>query len=102
MVDGYKVLHLCTNADANVDAIVLLMGLWLLLMVCGQCSTNGGSGFIDFTDGQSSVIVCRWVSFNFFFSSIEQSGVLHFFFFNLLLIRIKESHKRKREAQGKG
>ena len=81
MADGYKVLRLCTNANANVDAIVLLMGLWLLLMVCGQCSMNGGSGFIDFTDGQSSVIVCHWVSFNFFFFSIEQSGVLHFFFF---------------------
>ena len=102
MADGYKVLRLCTNANANVDAIVLLMGLWLLLMVCGQCSTNGGSGFIDFTDGQSSVIVCRWVSFNFFFSPLSKVVFFIFFFFNLLLIRIKESHKRKREARGKG
>ena len=32
VVDGYKVLDLCTDADA----VVLLMGLWLLLMVRGQ------------------------------------------------------------------
>ena len=30
VVDGYKVLDLCTDADV----VVLLMGLWLLLMVC--------------------------------------------------------------------
>ena len=47
VADGYKVLGLCT--DANV--VVLLMGLWLLLMVCGQWSVDGGSGFVDFTDG---------------------------------------------------
>ena len=35
MVDGYKVLGLCIDADADVDAVVLLMGLWLLLMVRG-------------------------------------------------------------------
>ena len=68
MADGYKVLGLCTDVDADVDAVVLLMGLWLLLMVCGQWSMDGGSGFVDFTDGQSSVIVYCWVSFkNFFF-----------------------------------
>ena len=78
MADGYKVLGLCTDADADVDAVVLLMGLWLLLMVRGQWSMDSGSGFVDFTNGQSSVIVCRWVSFNFF--STEQSHVLHFFF----------------------
>ena len=47
MADGYKVLGLCT--DANV--VVLLMGLWLLLMVCGQWFVDGGSRFVDFTDG---------------------------------------------------
>ena len=78
MADGYKVLGLCTDADADVDAVVLLMGLWLLLMVRGQWSMDDGSGFVDFTNGQSSVIVCRWVSFNFF--STEQSHVLFFFF----------------------
>ena len=53
VADGYKVLGLCTNVDADVDvnAVVLLMGLWLLLMVCGQWSMDGGSGFVDFTDG---------------------------------------------------
>ncbi|KAL0005762.1 hypothetical protein SO802_013323 [Lithocarpus litseifolius] len=50
--DGYKVLGLCTDADADVDAVVLLMGLWLLLMVCGQWSMDDGSRFVDFTDGQ--------------------------------------------------
>ena len=67
MADGYKVLGLCTDADADVDvdvnAVVLLMGLWLLLMVCGQWFVDGGYGLLDFTDGQLSVIVCRWVSF---------------------------------------
>ena len=67
VVDGYKVLGLCIDADADVNAIVLLMGLWLLLMVYGQWSVDGGSGFVDFTDDQLFVIVCRWVSFNFFF-----------------------------------
>ena len=42
MVDGYKVLGLCTDADADVDAVVLFMvcgqwtvvlGSWILLMV---------------------------------------------------------------------
>ena len=53
VANGYKVLGLCTNVDADVDvnAVVLLMGLWLLLMVCGQWSVDGGSGFVDFTDG---------------------------------------------------
>ena len=87
-MECYKVLGLCTDVDADVDVVVLLMGLWLLLMVRGQWSMDDGSGFVDFTNGQSSVIVCRWVSFNFF--STKQSHVLHFFF-NLILIRIKES-----------
>ena len=60
MADGYKVLGLCTDADVNVDAVVLFM-------VRGQWSVDGGSGFVDFTDGQSSVIDCRWVSLKFFF-----------------------------------
>ena len=60
MADGYKVLGLCTNADADVDAVVLFM-------VCDQWFVDGGSRFVDFTEGQSSVIVCRWVSFKFFF-----------------------------------
>ena len=47
VVDGYKVLDLCTDADA----VVLLMGLWLLLMVCGQWSVDGSSRFVDFIDG---------------------------------------------------
>ena len=47
MADGYKVLGLCI--DANV--VVLLMGLWLLLMVCGQWSVDGSSRFVDFIDG---------------------------------------------------
>ena len=59
VVDGYKVLSLCTDADADVDAVILLMGLWLLLMVRGQWSVDSGSGFVDFTDGQSSVIICH-------------------------------------------
>ena len=63
MADGYKVLGLCIDVNADVDAVVLLMGLWLLLMVRGHWSMNGGSGFVDFTDGQLLVIVCRWVSF---------------------------------------
>ena len=63
VADGYKVLGLCIDKDA----VVLLMGLRLLLMVCGQWSVDGGSGFVDSTDGQSSVIVCCWVSFKFFF-----------------------------------
>ena len=63
MADGYKFLGLCIDVNADVDAIVLLMGLWLLLMVRGHWSMDGGSGFVDFTDGQLSVIVCRWVSF---------------------------------------
>ena len=67
MADGYKILGLCIDADADVDAVVLLMGLWLLLMVRGQWSMDGSYGFMDFTDGQSSVIVCCWVSFFFFF-----------------------------------
>ena len=66
VADGYKVLGLCTDVDADVDAVVLLMGLWLLLMVRGLWSVDGGSGFVDFTDGQSSVIVYRWVSFFFY------------------------------------
>ena len=74
MADGYKVLGLCIDADV----IVLLMGLWLLLMVRGQWFVDGGFGFMDFADGQSSVIVCHWVSFNFFFT--KQSHVLQFFF----------------------
>ena len=98
-MECYKVLGLCTDVDADVDVVVLLMGLWLLLMVRGQWSMDDGSGFVDFTNGQSSVIVCRWVSFNFF--STEQSHVL-FFFLNLLLIRVKECQKRKRETKGKG
>ena len=51
MADGYKVLGLCIDVNADVDAVVLLMGLWLLLMVRGHWSMNGGSGFVDFTDG---------------------------------------------------
>ena len=47
VVDGYKVLDLCTDADA----VVLLMGLWLLLMVRGQWSVDGSSRFVDFIDG---------------------------------------------------
>ena len=80
MADGYDVLGLCTDADADVDAVVLLMGLWLLLMVRGQWSMDSGSGFVDFIDGQSSVIVCHWVSFKKK-NSTEQSHVLHFFIF---------------------
>ena len=98
MADGYKVLGLCTDADVNVDAVVLFM-------VCGQWSVDGGSGFVDFTDGQSSVIDCRWVSFKFFFFFFfftEQSVLHFFFFFNLLLIRIKESQKRKRGITSQG
>ena len=53
------------------------MGLWLLLMVRGQWSMDGGSGFVDFIDGQSLVIVCHWVSFNFFF---PLSKVMFIFF----------------------
>ena len=61
VADGYKVLGLCTNVDADVDvnAVVLLMGLWLLLMVRGQWPVDGGSRLVDFTDGQSSVIFCQ-------------------------------------------
>ena len=98
MADGYKVLGLCTDADVNVDAVVLFM-------VRGQWSVDGGSGFVDFTDGQSSVIDCRWVSFKFFFFFFfftEQSVLHFFFFFNLLLIRIKESQKRKRGITSQG
>ena len=47
VVDGYKVLDLCTDADA----VVLLMGLWLLLMVRGQWSVDSSSRFVDFIDG---------------------------------------------------
>ena len=72
MADGYKVLGLCTDADVDVDAVVLLM-------VRGQWSVDGGSGFVDFTDGQSSVIVCRWVSFKFFFFFFTKQSFLHFF-----------------------
>ena len=94
VADGYKVLGLCT--DVNVDAVVLFM-------VRGQWSVDGGSGFVDFTDGQSSVIDCRWVSFKFFFFFFTEQSVLHFFFFfNLLIIRIKESQKRKRGITSQG
>ena len=72
MADGYKVLGLCTNADADVDAVVLFM-------VCGQWFVDGGSRFVDFTEGQSSVIVCRWVSFKFFFFFFTTQSFLHFF-----------------------
>ena len=64
------------------------MGLWLLLMVRGQWSMDGGSRFVHFTDGQSSD--CLSLGFIQIFFFTEQSHVLHFFF-NLLLIRIKES-----------
>ena len=69
VADGYKVLGLCTDVDAVV-----------LFMVRGQWSVDGGSGFVDFTDGQSSVIVCRWVSFKFFFF-FSLSKVFFIFFF---------------------
>lgn len=36
MVDGYKVLGLCTDVDVDVDVVVLLVGLWLWLMVGNQ------------------------------------------------------------------
>ena len=68
VADGYKVLGLCTNVNAVV-----------LFMVRGQWSMDSGSGFVDFIDGQSSVIVCHWVSFKNFFFSTEQSHVLRFF-----------------------
>ena len=58
MVECYKVLGLCTDVDADVDVVVLLMGLWLLLMVRGQWPVDGGSRLVDFTNGQSSVIFC--------------------------------------------
>ena len=75
MADGYKVLGLCTYADVDVDAVVLFM-------VRGQWSVDGGSGFVDFTDGQSSVIDCRWVSFKFFFFfSLSKVFFIFFFFF---------------------
>ena len=77
MADGYKVLGLCTNADADVDAVVLFM-------VCGQWFVDGGSRFVDFTEGQSSVIVCRWVSFKFFFF-FSLSKVFFFFLFSFLI-----------------
>ena len=72
MADGYKVLGLCTYADVDVDAVVLFM-------VRGQWSVDSGSRFVDFTDGQSSVIDCRWVSFKFFFFFFTTQSFLHFF-----------------------
>ena len=45
VADGYKVLGLCIDVDVDVDAVVLFM-------VRGQWSVDGGSGFVDFTDGQ--------------------------------------------------
>ena len=81
MADGYKVLGLCTNADADVDAVVLFM-------VCGQWFVDGGSRFVDFTDGQSSVIFIGFhssfyfvFSFSFFSFFFTEQSVLFFFFF---------------------
>ena len=95
VVDGYKVLDLCTDADV----VVLLMGLWLLLMVCavsGLWMIILGSWIL--------LMVSHWWSFVIRFHSSFFFLVFHwakcssfFFFFNLLLIRIKESQKRKRE-----
>ena len=82
------------------------MGLWLLLMVRGHWSMNGGSGFVDFTDGQLLVIVCRWVSFKKFFFFTEQSHVPFLFFFFFLILSYSNPNQRKLEEEerdlGKG
>ena len=79
MADGYKVLGLCTYANVDVDVVVLFM-------VRGQWSVDGGSRFVDFTDGQSSAIDCRWVSFKFFFFFFfTEQSVLFFFLFSFLI-----------------
>ena len=57
-------------------------------MVHGQWFVDSGSRFVDFTDGQSSVIVIGFhlsfyfvFSFSFFSFCFTKQSVLHFFFF---------------------
>ena len=56
-------------------------------MVRGQWSVDSGSRFVDFTDGQSSVIFIGFhssfyfvFSFSFFSFFFTEQSVLHFFF----------------------